>query len=117
MPGLHSRRDSTRQDENNSVNGTFIYHPHSQPILVSSRNSWRHVGKLVPSQKKRECLDCLASLLMILARECECLHSCVLRFYSHLAQSLDEYLRQECKSGIKVPVKVGNLLQIWETFT
>ncbi len=24
MPGLHSRRDSTRQDENESVKGTFV---------------------------------------------------------------------------------------------
>ncbi len=53
--------------------------PHSRPVLVSSRSSLRHIGKSVQSQRKRECLECLASLLTILTRECECLYSCVLR--------------------------------------
>ncbi len=69
MHGLHSRQDSTRQDENGSVKGTF----------VSSRSSRRHVDKSVSIQRKQECLKCLASLSTILARECECLHSCILR--------------------------------------
>ncbi len=53
--------------------------PHSRPVLVLSRSSWRHVGKSVPSQRKRECPKCLAILSMILTQECECLHLCVLR--------------------------------------
>ncbi len=48
-------------------------------VLVLSRSSRRHVVKSVPSQRKQECLECLVSLSTILARECECLHSCVLR--------------------------------------
>ncbi len=53
--------------------------PYSRPVLISSRNSRRHVGKSVRSQRKWECLECLAPLSMILAWECECLHSRVLR--------------------------------------
>ncbi len=53
--------------------------PHSRSVLVSSRKSQRHVGKSVPSHMKLECLEWLASLSTILARECECLHSCILR--------------------------------------
>ncbi len=40
MPGLHSRRDSTRQDENESVKGTFVsssHLPHSWPVFISSQ--------------------------------------------------------------------------------
>ncbi len=51
---------------------------HSRPVFISSRSSRRLVGKSVPIQRKLECLECLASLSMILARECECLYSCVL---------------------------------------
>ncbi len=51
---------------------------HSRPVLISSQISQRHVGKSVPRQRKWECLECLPSLSTILARECECLHSCVL---------------------------------------
>ncbi len=50
--------------------------PHSRPALISSRSSRRHVGKSVTSRRKWECLESLAWLLTILARECECLHSC-----------------------------------------
>ncbi len=35
---------------------------HFQPVFVSSRNSWKHVSKSVPSQRKRVCLECLSSL-------------------------------------------------------
>ncbi len=80
-----------------------LFHlPHSQPVLVSSRSSWRHASKLVPSERKRECLKCLALLLTTLARECECLHSCVLRLVHISPKSLDEYRRRECKPGIKI---------------
>ncbi len=70
--------------------------PHSRPVLISSRSSQRHVCKSVSIQRKWECLECFASLSMILARECECLHSSRL----HLAKSLYEYSRRECKPGI-----------------
>ncbi len=39
---------------------------HSQPVLVSSRNSRKHDGKSVLSQRKWECLECLASLSKVL---------------------------------------------------
>ncbi len=42
--------------------------PHCRPVVVSSQSSQRHAGKSVPSQRKRECLECLASLSTILAR-------------------------------------------------
>ncbi len=48
--------------------------PHSQPVLISSWSSWRHVSKSVPSQRKRDCLfidDSCARTWF--------LHSCVLR--------------------------------------
>ncbi len=68
--------------------------PHSRPVFVSSRSSRRHVGKLVPSQRKRECLKCLASLSTILARECQCLHSCILRFV-HILLKVSTSTRHE----------------------
>ncbi len=68
----------SRQDENESVKGTFISCSTLSTCshLVSKLSE--HVGKSISSQRKRECLECLASLSTILARECECLHSCVL---------------------------------------
>ncbi len=45
MPGLYSRRDSTRQDKNESVKGTLSHLPHSRPALILSRSCRRHVGK------------------------------------------------------------------------
>ncbi len=76
MLGLHSHRDKMRT----IVWGVHSSHlPHSWPVLVTSRTSQRHVGKSVPNQRKQECLECLVSLSMILARECEYLHSCILR--------------------------------------
>ncbi len=79
MPSLHFYRDNTREDENESVKVRSSRPSHSQPVLILSQSSQRHVGKSVPSQRKRQCLKCLASLSTILARECECLHSCILR--------------------------------------
>ncbi len=73
--------------------------PHLKPVLISSQSSQRHVGKLVPSQRRRECLECLALLSTILAWECECLHLCVLLLI-HISPSLDEYPRWECEPGI-----------------
>ncbi len=78
----------TPLDENESVKGTF----------VSSWSSRRHVGKSVPSQRKQECLECHASLSTILARECDTWSR------SHLAKSLDEYPKWECKPGITIGV-------------
>ncbi len=78
MHGLHSRRDSTRQDKNESVKVHSSRLPHSRSVLVSSQSSRRHGSTSVPCQRKRECLECLVLLSTILAWECECLHSCVL---------------------------------------
>ncbi len=85
---------------------------HSQPVLISSRSSRRHVGKSVPSQRKREFLECLASLSMIL-------RSSRTRMWmstfvhtsprSHLANSLDKYSRRECKPGIRGNPPVSNV--------
>ncbi len=38
----------------------------SQPVLVPSQSSWKHVSKSVPSQRKRECLECPTSLSKVL---------------------------------------------------
>ncbi len=63
-------------------------------LLVSSRSSRRHAGKSVPSQRKWECLECLASLSTILAQECECLHSCVLCLI-HISPKVSPSTRDE----------------------
>ncbi len=67
---------------------------YSRPVLISSRSSQRHVGKSVPSQRKRKCLECLACLSTILARECECLHSCILRLI-HISPKVSTSTRDE----------------------
>ncbi len=66
MPGLYFRQDSTRWEQ--ECEG---YLSHSRPVLASSRCSQKHIGKPVPSQKKREFLECFALLSKALW-----LHSC-----------------------------------------
>ncbi len=66
MPSLHSRRNSTRQDKNECVNRTFVLSVTFSTCSCLSQSSWKHVGKSVPSQRKRECLKCLASLSKVL---------------------------------------------------
>ncbi len=56
MLGLHSRWDSTRKDENESVKGIFVSSFIFRPVLILSRRSRRHVGKSAQSQRKWECL-------------------------------------------------------------
>ncbi len=79
--------------------------PYSQPVLVSSRSSRIHVGKSVPSQRKRECLKCLAWLTMILTRECECLHLCVLCLV-HISPKVSTSTQHE---------NVNQALELWES--
>ncbi len=68
--------------------------PYSRPVLISFRISQRHVGKSVSSQMEWECLECLASLSTILAREYECLHSCVLHLV-HISPKVSTNTRNE----------------------
>ncbi len=53
--------DSTRQDKNESVKGTFVLSVtfSTYSCLVSKLSE--NIGKSVPSQRKWECLECLAS--------------------------------------------------------
>ncbi len=90
--------------------------PHSRPVFVSSRSFRRHVGKSVPSQSKRECLEC--PCLIINDSHTRVWMSTFVHYQrfshrvwmstfvrtssrSHLAKSLDEYPRHECKPGIR----------------
>ncbi len=84
MPGLHSHQDSKGRDKNESVKGTFIlsvmFSTCSCLILKLS-----YFGKSVLSQRKRECLKCLALLLKVLW-----LYSCSVlkyRLYSRFKNS------------------------------
>ncbi len=118
MTGLHSHQDSSRQVENNNVKCTFVSSFTLLTFLGSSRSSRRHVDKSVPSQKKQECLDCLASLSTILAEECECLHLCVLCLpRSHLTKSFNECPRRECKPGIKFLTNSPHIFHISSKFS
>ncbi len=98
MPNLHFCRDKIRRRVWR-VHSSCL--PLSRPVLVSFGSSRRHVGKSIPSQRKRECLKCLASLLSILAWECECLHSCALHII-HISPKVststqDKNVNQELK--------------------
>ncbi len=64
MPGLHSRWDSMRRAKNESVKGTFFLSVMFS--ICSCVISREHVDKSVPSQRKRECLECLTSLSKVL---------------------------------------------------
>ncbi len=69
---------------------------HSQPVLILYRSSRKHVGKSVPSQKEAR-MSCL-----VIARECECLHLCVIRLF-HIspkgsASTRDENVNQALHS-------------------
>ncbi len=90
--------------------------PHSRPVLNSSQSSRRHAGKSVLSQRKRKCLECLALLLIILARECE-LHSCVLHLV-HISPKVststwDENVNQALELLFHSIVKCFWLLNSW----
>ncbi len=103
VPDLHSHRHSTRQEENESVKGTFISSSTLSIVLISSQSYRRFVGKSVPSKRKPECLKCLALLSTILARECECLHLCLLRLVHILPKVSTKVLTKS---------KVGSLRQV-----
>ncbi len=87
-----SRQRKTRRERECVGYIRLIFH--TRPILISSRSSRRHASKSVPSQRKWECLECLASLSMILARECECLHLCILCFV-HISSKVSTSTREE----------------------
>ncbi len=78
--------------------------PLSRPVLISSLSSRRHVGKSVPSQRKWECVQCLASLLYLsCSSRTRVWMSTFVRTSSrsHFTKSLDEHPRWECKPGMK----------------
>ncbi len=132
MPVLHSRWDSTRQDENESVEIHSSHLLHSWPVLISSQSSQRLVGKSVTIHRKCECLECLASLSMILARECECLHSCILRLV-HISPKVSTSTQEENvnqalgqwrhflqvafrRSPPCLPITLGSSKKFWKKF-
>ncbi len=87
MPGLHSRRDSTRQDENESVEGTFG--PRLEVLGDMSVNQSQvkeneDVSTLSWSFRKRVWMSTFVHIL----------------YSSHLAEDLDEYPWRECKPDI-----------------
>ncbi len=88
---IETARDSTRTR-------VLMVHssrlPHSLHVLVSSRSTRRYVGKSVPSQRKQKYSECLASLSTIFARECECLHLCVLHLV-HISPKVSMSTRDE----------------------
>ncbi len=70
MPGLHSRRDSPRRDENESVNGTFV--SSVMPAVHSRREN--------PRQYESENVDGSTRLTRMLPYSLGC--SCLARYLS-----------------------------------
>ncbi len=112
MPGLHSHRDSMRQDENESMKVTFVS---SSTLSTCSRlvsSCLKALGDVLVNQSRVKGNENVSNVLPRYRRYCGYILTRVWMSIfvrtlsrSHLVKSLDEYPKWECKPGIIISLK------------